>query len=106
MHIALKNGSNIALLNAMGHVIIEENLYDKAFVASRTKALKSIVKSLKATRRSRLKISPASAPVRFVRQDAIIPGEKRRHPVGHGCNPVLPGRGNRAFSDQPRDADR
>ena len=36
MHIALKNGSNIALLNAMGHVIIEENLYDKAFVASRT----------------------------------------------------------------------
>lgn len=28
MHIALKNGSNIALLNAMGHVIIEENLYD------------------------------------------------------------------------------
>lgn len=36
MHIALKNGSNIALLNAMGHVIIEENLYDRAFVASRT----------------------------------------------------------------------
>ena len=36
MHIALKNGSNIALLNAMGHVIIEENLYDKAFVAART----------------------------------------------------------------------
>ena len=36
MHIALKNGSNIALLNAIGHVIIEENLYDKAFVASRT----------------------------------------------------------------------
>ena len=36
MHIALKNGSNIALLNAMGHVIIEENLYDQAFVASRT----------------------------------------------------------------------
>ncbi|MBD3698820.1 molybdopterin-dependent oxidoreductase [Enterobacter hormaechei] len=29
MHIALKNGSNIALLNAMGHVIIEENLYDR-----------------------------------------------------------------------------
>lgn len=36
MHIALKNGSNIALLNAMGHVIIEENLYDRAFVATRT----------------------------------------------------------------------
>ena len=76
MHIALKNGSNIALLNAMGHVIIEENLYDKAFVASRQKALKSIVKSLKATRRSRLKISPASAPVRFVRRRGCMPRRK------------------------------
>jgi len=36
MHLALKNGSNIALLNAMGHVIIEEQLYDRAFVAART----------------------------------------------------------------------
>lgn len=76
MHIALKNGSNIALLNAMGHVIIEENLYDKAFVASVQKALKSIVKSLKATRRSQLKISPASAPVRFVRRHGCMPRRK------------------------------
>ncbi len=36
MHLALKNGSNIALLNAIGHVIIAEALYDKAFVASRS----------------------------------------------------------------------
>nr|VUD28929.1 formate dehydrogenase-H [Raoultella sp. NCTC 9187] len=36
MHIALKNGSNIALLNAIGHVIIKEDLYDKSFVASRS----------------------------------------------------------------------
>ena len=36
MHIALKNGSNIALLNAIGQVIIEEDLYDKSFVASRS----------------------------------------------------------------------
>ncbi|MGS6343735.1 molybdopterin-dependent oxidoreductase, partial [Enterobacter intestinihominis] len=36
MHIALKNGSKIALLNAMGHVIFEEKLYDHAFVGSRT----------------------------------------------------------------------
>ena len=26
LHLALKNGSNIALLNAIGHVIIEEDL--------------------------------------------------------------------------------
>jgi formate dehydrogenase alpha subunit len=36
LHLQLKNGSNIALLNAIGHVIIEENLYDQAFVAART----------------------------------------------------------------------
>lgn len=36
LHLQLKNGSNIALLNAIGHVIIEENLYDKAFVVERT----------------------------------------------------------------------
>lgn len=36
MHIALKNGSNIALLNAIGQVIIEEDLYDKSFVANRS----------------------------------------------------------------------
>lgn len=36
LHLQLRNGSNIALLNAIGHVIIEENLYDQAFVAQRT----------------------------------------------------------------------
>ena len=36
LHLALKNGSNIALLNAIGQVIIEEDLYDKSFVASRS----------------------------------------------------------------------
>lgn len=72
MHIALKNGSNIALLNAMGHVIIEENLYDKAFVASRTEGFEEYRKIVEATRRSRLKISPASAPVRFVRRHGCM----------------------------------
>jgi len=36
LHIALRNGSNIALLNAIGHVIIAEKLYDSAFIAART----------------------------------------------------------------------
>lgn len=36
MHLRLNNGSNIALLNAIGHVIVKEDLYDHDFVASRT----------------------------------------------------------------------
>ena len=55
MHIALKNGSNIALLNAMGHVIIEENLYDQAFVASRTEGFEEYRKIVEAIRQSPLK---------------------------------------------------
>ncbi len=105
MHIALKNGSNIALLNAMGHVIIEENLYDKAFVASVQKALKSIVKSLKATRRSRLKISPASAPVRFVGGTDVCPGESAAILWGMGVTQFYQGVETVSSLDQPRDAD-
>ncbi len=107
MHIALKNGSNIALLNAMGHVIIEENLYDKAFVASRTEGFEEYRKIVEGyTPESVEDITGVSASE--IRQAARMyaQGGKRRHPVGHGGNPVLSGRGNRAFSDQPRDADR
>lgn len=48
MHLALKNGSNIALLNAIGHVIIKEGLYDRSFVANRAEGFetyRSIVES-------------------------------------------------------------
>jgi formate dehydrogenase major subunit len=36
IHLPLKNGSNIALLNALAYVIIEENLYDHAFIEAHT----------------------------------------------------------------------
>ena len=36
LYLPLKNGSNIALLNAFANVIINENLYNKAFVADHT----------------------------------------------------------------------
>lgn len=35
-HLALRNGSNMALVNAFIHTLIEENLYDKDFVAKYT----------------------------------------------------------------------
>lgn len=35
-HLALRNGSNMALINAFIHTLIEENLYDKDFVAKYT----------------------------------------------------------------------
>lgn len=36
IHVPLKNGSNIAFLNAMIHVIIEENLVDQSFIEKYT----------------------------------------------------------------------
>ncbi len=76
MHIALKNGSNIALLNAMGHVIIEENLYDQAFVATRTEGFEEYRKIVEAIRQNLSKRSPASARRRSVRQQGCTPERK------------------------------
>lgn len=36
MHLALKGGTNMVLVNAFGNVLINENLYDKDFVANHT----------------------------------------------------------------------
>src|SRR5690606_37149062 len=37
-HLALRPGTNVAVLNAMAHVILKEGLEDKAFVAARCEA--------------------------------------------------------------------
>lgn len=47
MHLPIKGGTNMILVNAFGNVLIEENLYDKEFVKNHTKGFeeyKEIVK--------------------------------------------------------------
>ncbi len=39
--LALKNGSNMALVNALANVIIEENLYDKDYVTNNTEGFEA-----------------------------------------------------------------
>jgi formate dehydrogenase major subunit len=46
IHLPLKNGSNIALLNAFGNVLISENLYDKEFVEKHTEGFDEYWKSV------------------------------------------------------------
>lgn len=73
MHIALKNGSNIALLNAIGHVIIEEDLYDKSFVASRSEGFEEYRKIVEG-------YTPESVEDHW--------GQRRRSAPAPGCMPA------------------
>ncbi|MBD3722437.1 molybdopterin-dependent oxidoreductase [Klebsiella pneumoniae] len=90
MHIALKNGSNIALLNAIGHVIIEEDLYDKSFVASRSEGFEEYRKIVEGYTPESVERSLGSAPGDPRLRPDVCQRQIRRHPVGHGRHPVLP----------------
>ena len=46
-HLAFKPGSDVALLNAIIYTIIEEELYDKQYVASMTEGFQTLKKILK-----------------------------------------------------------
>ncbi len=76
MHIALKNGSNIALLNAIGHVIIEEDLYDKSFVASRSEGFEEYRKIVEGYTPESVKRSPGLAPRRSAPAPGCTPAPK------------------------------
>ena len=47
MHLQLKLGSNIALINALLHVIIKEQWFDQSFVNSRTEGFEQLAKHVK-----------------------------------------------------------
>lgn len=66
-HLQLKNGSNMALVNAFGYVLLEEELYDKNYVARFTEGLEAyrqIVKDYAPERVEHL----TGIPARDVRQ--------------------------------------
>ena len=46
-HLQLKNGSNMALVNAFGYVLLEEELYDKNYVARFTEGLEAYRQTVK-----------------------------------------------------------
>ncbi|HMK44051.1 MAG TPA: formate dehydrogenase subunit alpha [Dissulfurispiraceae bacterium] len=48
IHLRLRPGTNVALLKALAHVIVEEDLIDKEFIAEQTTGVESYLASLKA----------------------------------------------------------
>lgn len=49
LHLALKPGSNLALINAMMHVILEEGLENRSFISERTEQFEALKASLSTT---------------------------------------------------------
>jgi formate dehydrogenase alpha subunit len=47
LHLRQKPGSDVALLNAMMHVILEENLHDKKFIEERTEGFEELAETVK-----------------------------------------------------------
>jgi len=47
LHLQLNNGCNMALVNAFGYVLLEEELYDKDYVASFTRGLEAYRETVK-----------------------------------------------------------
>ncbi len=48
LHLQLHPGTNVALLNGLGHVIVKEHLVDQAFVGERTEGFEEWVKTVEA----------------------------------------------------------
>jgi len=46
LHLQLRPGTNVALLNAMGHVLVKEGLLDQAFIATRTEGIDDWIKTV------------------------------------------------------------
>ena len=46
LHLQLRPGTNVALLNAMGHVIAKESLFDHSFIAARTEGFEDWLKAV------------------------------------------------------------
>jgi len=70
LHIAQKPGTDVALINAMMKVIIEEDLFDKEFIAERTEdfdQLKAAVKKVSVKQASKITTIPAD----LIRQAAV-----------------------------------
>ena len=46
LHLQLRPGTNVALLNAMGHVLVKEGLLDRSFIATRTEGVDDWLKTV------------------------------------------------------------
>ena len=90
-HLAFKPGTDVAMLNAMLHTIVEERLYDEQYIAGYTEGFEALK-----TRSRRLLAGGDGAGLRHRRRDPARGGAALRalarldHLLGHGHQPARP----------------
>lgn len=93
LHLGLKNGSNIALLNAIAHVIIEEGLHDKSFIENHTEQFEEYCKLVESyTPESVEETTGLSAQIIREVSAYVRKSRNSNNSLGNGCYSVLPRR--------------
>jgi formate dehydrogenase major subunit len=110
-HLQLRPGTNVAVINALAHVIVTEGLVDEAFVAERCdmqviRALARFVADDRQLARSTESITgvPAAEPAR--RGAALRQRWQQRHLLRPGRHRAQPGLDDGDGHRQPRDGHR
>ncbi len=89
-----KPGSDVAVFQAMAHVIVSEELYDEAFISARTEGFEEYARSLAAfTPEWAEQVSGVPAERHPHRRTDVCPGIARRDLLGHGHQPEHPRHG-------------
>lgn len=83
IHVQLKPGSNIALINAMLHVILEKNLQNQSFISQRCEGFDALARNVATiTPESVESCTGVSADV--IRQTAMLYGQAQRAMILYG----------------------
>ena len=67
-YLPLRNGTNMALVNAFAYTLIDENLYDKDYVSRFTEGFEEYKKPFRITALRWFRILPAFRPHKSVRR--------------------------------------
>jgi formate dehydrogenase major subunit len=83
LHLRLRPGSNVSLLNAMGHVLVKEGLLDQTFIGARTEGVEEWIKTVSDCRPESAE-AITGVPARLIYQAARLYGSSGASFCVHG----------------------
>ena len=90
LHLQLKPGTDVWLLSAMAHVIINEGLHDQAFIDAHTENFQAVVDKVQATRPKKPRRSPVCRPKTFAPRLVGTPRLDMLESTTHWASPNTP----------------